>query len=846
MPNGAHLPKPGAAGPPPAVRAFVLWTLRHGRLLWMVALLAGIPAAYRTIGLYAHLRGEVEELLPRNAPSVRALDELRARSPGLQFLGVVAEVPDADSLPAAERFLDDLAARIRAYPPDIVRDVRSSNAREKRFVERRAPLFMDLADLKEILRRVEARRDYEVAKEGGSLLDEDAIAPSIDIGDMEAKYERKSFGDAGDRMESVSLKAALITVETAGGAAGANRERELLDRVKSDVAALVPKTYAPGLRIGFASDVAIHVEEREALEADLSLSSVLVVFAVMAVIVLYYRWWKSVPVLIPPLLLATVYAFAIASLPPMGVISLNSNTAFLGSIIVGNGINVGIILLARYREERARGLGVEQALVVAVWATRVGTFGAALAASVSYASLVITEFRGFRQFGYIGGVGMLAAWATAFLLVPPLVRWLDDGAPIAARWEPPGRRSRVAIASLFERGAPVVVAGALAFTIASAVWVAHFDASHLEYDFNKLRRSDTWKNGEGYWGRKMDAILGHYLTPTVVLCDTADHARAVEVLVRASADHGVLAPLVARVVSASDVLPPDQEAKLAEAKEIRQALTPKIRSLIAPEKRADVDRLLGDDALTPFGADVLPLSFTTGLRDRDGSLGRAILVYPRPSGALWRAESMHLFVSTLRAMGAAGSGGDPNAAAVAGSIPLSSDILKSIESDAPIASLASFVAVVLVVIVVLRAGRASAYVIGCLLFGILWLAGATMALGIKINFTNFIAFPITLGIGADYSVNVMTRYVLDGERDVRGAVRATGGAVALCSLTTIIGYSSLLLAKNRALFLFGLIAVMGEIACLTAAVVALPAWLVLARRLRGENTETAGGTPHAN
>jgi predicted RND superfamily exporter protein len=39
------------------------------------------------------------------------------------------------------------------------------------------------------------------------------------------------------------------------------------------------------------------------------------------------------------------------------------------------------------------------------------------------------------------------------------------------------------------------------------------------------------------------------------------------------------------------------------------------------------------------------------------------------------------------------------------------------------------------------------------------------------------------------------------------------------------------LAKNRALFLFGLLAVLGEIACLTAAVIALPAWLVLRQRV---------------
>ena len=73
----------------------------------------------------------------------------------------------------------------------------------------------------------------------------------------------------------------------------------------------------------------------------------------------------------------------------------------------------------------------------------------------------------------------------------------------------------------------------------------------------------------------------------------------------------------------------------------------------------------------------------------------------------------------------------------------------------------------------------------------------------------------------------MTRDLQDGSRDVTGAVRSTGAAVGLCSLTTTIGYSSLLLAKNRALFLFGLTAVLGEVASPgRPAVVALPALLL--------------------
>jgi predicted RND superfamily exporter protein len=61
-------------------------------------------------------------------------------------------------------------------------------------------------------------------------------------------------------------------------------------------------------------------------------------------------------------------------------------------------------------------------------------------------------------------------------------------------------------------------------------------------------------------------------------------------------------------------------------------------------------------------------------------------------------------------------------------------------------------------------------------------------------------------------------------------VRSTGAAVALCSLTTIIGYSSLLMAQNRALFLFGLLAVLGEITSLAVALVSFPALVLLSRR----------------
>ena len=835
------------SGPGKKTRAFVAFTLRYGKLLWALAILLAVPATWRTVKLYANLKSDIEELLPRNAASVVALDEMRQRNSGLQYLGVVVDTGTAANLPAGEKFLDDLAARISKYPPDMVRTVRVSTADEHQFVQKHAPLYIDLDDLKKIRARVEARRDYEVAHATGEALDDDEKPPSVDMSDLEKKYEsrvEKSDGNSSDRFSSADKHLTMLFVEVGGFSTGAEKAHALLSRVKADVKDLGTAKYAPGMRVGYASDVAISVEELEALQADLSVSSVLVILAVMGVIVAYYRWWKSIPVLIPPLLLAAVYAFALASLPPFRITELNSNTAFLGSIIVGNGINFGLILVARYREERGRGENIERALELAVWGARPGTLAAALAAGASYASLIITEFRGFRQFGFIGGLGMLTSWGAAFLLIPPLLKFLDKEpstkAMPAGSTPPPPDSSRPSlmterrgsimrwVAALAERGQVVIVGLTVILTVAAAVKVSHFDSSQLEYDFSKLRRYDTWTNGEGYWGRKMDNLLGHYLTPTILMFDTPEQASQAEKKIRASYEHGVLRTYIAEVRCADDVLPKNQPEKIEQANAIREALTPAVRAAIPKDKLDKLDEILGENDLKPITLAELPRSFLTGLRERDGTIGRQVLVYPKPSDQLWKAQAMHDFVATLRGLAKTDSG----TGRVAGSIPLTSDILDSIGRDAPIASITSFLGVVLVVVVIIRRPRAIAYVIGSLVIGVLWLAGATMALHVKINFANFIAFPITFGIGVDYAVNVIARYEQEGEADVRGAIMSTGGAVGLASMTTIIGYSSLLLAKTRALFYFGLVAVMGEVSCLTTAVVTLPALLLLLQRLR--------------
>jgi uncharacterized protein len=805
-------------------RSFVSWTLRHGRALWITAFLLAIPATWRTASMYAHLKSDIEALLPRDSTSVKAIEELRSRMDGLQYLGVVADVNAAENLPDGERFMDALAARIRAYPEGMARTVRLGNAEERAFLEKHAPLYLDTADLKEIRARIEKRRDWEAARETGVSLDDDEPAPALDFKDIEDKYKARTpssggADDANGRWSSKKLHLTMLLIEVGSSfSAGAGSANDLLAKVQKDVYDLEPNRYVPGMKVGYSGDVAISVEETSALMEDLSLSSVLVIVAVVGVILFYFRWTRSVIILVPPLLLATVYAFGLASLPPLSVTELNSNTAFLGSIIVGNGINFGIVLLARYVEERRGGREVEDALVMAVSGARIGTFSAALAAGASYASLALTQFRGFRQFGFIGGIGMLMSWAVAFVLMPPLVRWLDRGGKTAPR--PIAEQARIMtwVTQATSRLRVPIVALGVVLTIAAGLTVRHFDMSHLEYDFSKLRRADTWTSGEGYWGGKMDELLGEYLTPTVVLMDSPEAAHATAERLRVAAKHPPLDEAISQIRTLDDVLPLDQPAKIEEANAIREDMTPKLRSLIAPDKRANVDKLLGQDDQTPITLADLPRTFTTALREKSGRMGSAVLVYPRPSKALWQGPPLVAFVQALRAE--AGDG------RVAGSLPLSADILGSIQRDGPLASGAAFVGVILAVVLLFRFRATTVYVISALTVGVLLLAGAVSWLGVKINFANFIAFPITFGIGVDYAVNIVSRYEEDGKVDILAAVRSTGSAVGLCSLTTIIGYSSLLLAENRALFLFGLVAVLGEVCCLSVAVTLLPATIL--------------------
>jgi predicted RND superfamily exporter protein len=112
-------------------------------------------------------------------------------------------------------------------------------------------------------------------------------------------------------------------------------------------------------------------------------------------------------------------------------------------------------------------------------------------------------------------------------------------------------------------------------------------------------------------------------------------------------------------------------------------------------------------------------------------------------------------------------------------------------------------------------------------------------LGLKVNFLDFVALPITLGLGIDYAINVAHRHDHEDMPDPMTTLRTSGSAVLICSLTTMIGYGSLLVSENLAIRGFGKASLIGEITTVLTALVLVPALLAIGHR-RGSGSGTIG------
>jgi preprotein translocase subunit SecF len=519
---------------------------------------------------------------------------------------------------------------------------------------------------------------------------------------------------------------------------------------------------------------------------------------------------------------------------------------------MGNGVNFGIIWLARFIEERRAGQSLVRAIELALGRTSAATLTAAAAAATAYAALGVGRFRGFRHFAFIGATGMLLCWLSSLLLLPPLVV-LADG------WQTRRRAARARSRSGSRSGsgaslpppavahfeAPFVWAVArapravLALCLglglaACAVAGRYLVRGALEYDMHHLL-SDRDTTSELYrvsdstqrvldGGRRAANATATSNSGMVVLTDDARDTPVVAAILRRTRDAAPagLRPF-ADVHTLNDLVPPDQAARLVRLRALRRRLTrAHDRGAIPDATWVRIAPLLPPPDLGPFRAADLPPELLEPFTERDGTRGRILYIEQT------RGESDSNLHYLIRLADAFRQTRLPDGRVVLGSgrAVIFADLLRASLVDMPRSVLLSLALTGVTVSLLFRRARAVGMVLGSLGLALVWMLAAMKLVGVRLNFINFIALPITFGIGVDYAVNVYGRFEQERSLGILAALRGVGGAVILCSLTTSLGYLALLRSHNQAVRSLGAVAVLGEISCLMAALLAVPAALV--------------------
>jgi len=109
--------------------------------------------------------------------------------------------------------------------------------------------------------------------------------------------------------------------------------------------------------------------------------------------------------------------------------------------------------------------------------------------------------------------------------------------------------------------------------------------------------------------------------------------------------------------------------------------------------------------------------------------------------------------------------------------------------------------------------------------GTLWTVGLMSLCGLPFNLGNVFGFPLVLGAGAEFGLNVVLRYLEGREHGGPLLPRSTFLAVLFNGLTTVVGFGSLMTAAHRGIFGLGLLLTLGMIATLGASLIVLPVLL---------------------
>jgi predicted RND superfamily exporter protein len=513
-------------------------------------------------------------------------------------------------------------------------------------------------------------------------------------------------------------------------------------------------------------------------------------------------------------------------------------------LLLAVGIDFGIHVVNRYREERVQGAGIDEAIRVTNTQLAVAFFIVTGTTVIGFLSNLTSSLVPIRDFGVVASIGIVFTFLIFGVFVPAAKVWLDrarERYPIPTFAESPLGQEGSLLGRALSGGVTVSKVAPVVFLVvvlvaagSSAIYATGIDTSFSDEDFLPPAEAPAYLDAlpepfapaEYTVTRDLNFLEDNFeasqsASVTVFVEGPLQRDYALESIRRAGRDP-----------PASFV----RDGRYAEATSIvsivrsQAARDPQFAALVARNDR-DGNGIPDDnldevyDYLLDSPARAQTLSYLTA--DRRST--RVVYTVKADASQSEITDDAKLIADDVRFP-----------AVATGSTVVFQAISDLILQSALVSLAVAIVGTVvfLVLIYWLLLGRPSLGVANTvpILVTVAFLAGTMRVAGISFNAFTATILAITIGLGIDYSVHVTHRfadeYMEHGEdRDLFDAlertVRGTGGALAGSMFTTVFGIGVLVLAIFPAIGQFGLLTGLSVVYSFFASLFVLPAVLVV-------------------
>ncbi len=769
-------------------------TARNPWLLVVCGALVTLGALWIASGLTYSPR--LDNLLPQDLELVQEFNQVVEKTGGTGPLVVVLEGLKPKEAP---EIIDGLTERFQQVPDVYFVDSRLP----VKFLNNRQLLFATQSDLEELDKVVEGAIEHARSSLTGFFgTSQDSYNPSK-LQDLSDHY--KIFKNIQPFYIGKSGNRYYIFIQPRGTASNTGFTQQFVQSIQEQVDQFLEEKRFPNLKIQFSGGMITRIEENQVVQNDLKNSVIVAVILVTFILALYNRSILSIILLFIPLITSLSLTFALTRLL---IGHVNIVSGFLVAILTGLGINYGIHLYIRFKQELRKGQTIPAAAELV--ATQVGRSGViAMATTISVFSLLMfSDFRGFSEFGAIAAIGIMCSFLSYFFLLPALILCGDK---IRGLRKPRPRLFSLRISAIYSNTPYFLVAMFILLLVFSLFLLPDIE---FEHDFRKLRGESPAADFEA----ETTADFGFAFSPTVIMTpnkkDLFQIHQTLQTIKEKYGDKSTIG-----IHHSIDLFSLKQyENKKVVLKRIRDKLI-KDRDIIeismGTQRYRKLKRLM---EAKPFDEKHIPANLLKRFTAADQYL---LLIFSPADKNFFDVRNIYQLEKEIKELKASLAKVNIHFAVLNENL-LAAAILNLVQHKGPQILAWAMGLVFLILLWDYRSPRL-AFKTFLPLFTGLVLTGALMAVfHIKLNFINMVMLPSIVGIMVDHCV-YLGHHILDYSRhETTKSVKETGSAIILSALASLAGYASLNIAHHAGVRSISHVVEVGIIVCTLCALFMLP------------------------